>query len=69
MACNLQWKYQGRKDIVKAFHQEDIHDIKLFKTINQKNLVILLAIEVNLTSDVKKRDGYETFKRRMRVTK
>lgn len=68
MACNLQQKYQGRKDIIKAFHQEDIHDIKLFKTINQKKLVILLAVEMNFTADVKKWDGCETLKRKMRVT-
>ena len=69
MACNLQWKYQGRKYIIKAFHRGDIHDMKLFKTINQKNLVILLAVEMNLTPDVKKQDGCETFKTRMRLTK
>lgn len=53
MACNFQWNYQGRKDIIKAFYREDIHDTKLFKTINQKNLVILLALDMNLRSDVK----------------
>jgi len=69
MVCNLQQKYHGRKDITKAFHGEHIHDMKLFKTINQKTLVILLAVEMNLTSAVKKQDGDKTFKGRIRVTK
>lgn len=61
MACNLQWKYQSRKDSVTVFHQEDIHDMKLCKTINQKILVPSLVVQMNLTSCVKKKQNcYKT---------
>lgn len=36
--------------------------MKLCKTINQKNLVTSLVVQMNPTLDVKKQDGYETFK-------
>lgn len=39
---------------VTVFHQKDIHDMKLCKTINQKILVPSLVVQMNLTSCVKK---------------
>lgn len=55
MACNLQWKYQSRKDSLTVFHQGDIHDMKLCKTINQKILVSSLVVQMNPTSCVGKK--------------
>lgn len=35
-------EHQGTEDNIKAFQWEDAHDMKLFKTINQKSLIIQL---------------------------
>lgn len=75
MACNLQWKYQSRKDSLTVFHQGDIHDMKLCKTINQKILVSSLVVQMNPPTScvgkkkIKKQNGYKALKKRMRVRK
>lgn len=42
ITCNLWQEHQGTEDNTEAFQGEDTHDMKLFKTINQKSLIIQL---------------------------